>query len=29
MYDPEIPSSIVELGLVYFVAAEPVEGGPG
>lgn len=27
VYDPEIPSSIVELGLVYVVAAEPVEGG--
>jgi metal-sulfur cluster biosynthetic enzyme len=27
VYDPEIPASIVELGLVYSVAAEPVEGG--
>jgi probable FeS assembly SUF system protein SufT len=27
VYDPEIPASIVELGLVYLVAAEPVEGG--
>ena len=27
VYDPEIPSNIVELGLVYFVAVEPVEGG--
>jgi len=27
VYDPEIPSNIVELGLVYVVAAEPVEGG--
>ncbi|HVO19262.1 MAG TPA: putative Fe-S cluster assembly protein SufT [Anaeromyxobacter sp.] len=27
VYDPEIPASIVELGLVYGVAAEPVEGG--
>jgi probable FeS assembly SUF system protein SufT len=27
VYDPEIPASIVELGLVYFVAVEPVEGG--
>ncbi len=27
MYDPEIPSNIVELGLVYLVAAEPTEGG--
>jgi probable FeS assembly SUF system protein SufT len=27
VYDPEIPSSITELGLVYLVAAEPVEGG--
>lgn len=27
VYDPEIPSNIVELGLVYAVAAEPVEGG--
>ncbi|HET6413090.1 MAG TPA: putative Fe-S cluster assembly protein SufT [Anaeromyxobacter sp.] len=27
VYDPEIPASIVELGLVYNVAAEPVEGG--
>ncbi len=27
VYDPEIPASIVELGLVYAVAAEPVEGG--
>jgi probable FeS assembly SUF system protein SufT len=27
VYDPEIPASIVELGLVYVVAAEPAEGG--
>jgi probable FeS assembly SUF system protein SufT len=27
VYDPEIPASIVELGLVYLVTAEPVEGG--
>lgn len=27
VYDPEIPASIVELGLVYVVAAEQVEGG--
>jgi probable FeS assembly SUF system protein SufT len=27
VYDPEIPSNIVELGLVYLVGAEPVEGG--
>lgn len=27
VYDPEIPSNIVELGLVYIVAAEPAEGG--
>lgn len=27
VYDPEIPSSIVELGLVYLVASEEVEGG--
>ena len=27
VYDPEIPASIVELGLVYLVAAEPTEGG--
>jgi len=27
VYDPEIPASIVELGLVYLVAAEKVEGG--
>ncbi len=27
VYDPEIPASIVELGLVYLVAAEPAEGG--
>ena len=27
VYDPEIPASIVELGLVYAVAAEPMEGG--
>ncbi len=27
VYDPEIPASIVELGLVYLVASEPVEGG--
>ncbi|HYG68813.1 MAG TPA: putative Fe-S cluster assembly protein SufT [Anaeromyxobacteraceae bacterium] len=27
VYDPEIPSNIVELGLVYQVASEPVDGG--
>jgi probable FeS assembly SUF system protein SufT len=27
VYDPEIPASIVELGLVYAVVAEPVDGG--
>jgi probable FeS assembly SUF system protein SufT len=27
VYDPEIPASIVELGLIYSVASEPVEGG--
>jgi len=27
VYDPEIPASIVELGLVYLVAAEKTEGG--
>lgn len=27
VYDPEIPASIVDLGLVYDVASEPVEGG--
>jgi probable FeS assembly SUF system protein SufT len=27
VYDPEIPASIVELGLVYGLEAEPVEGG--
>ncbi len=27
VYDPEIPSSIVELGLVYLVASGEVEGG--
>jgi probable FeS assembly SUF system protein SufT len=27
VYDPEIPASIVELGLVYLVVAEPVDGG--
>jgi probable FeS assembly SUF system protein SufT len=27
VYDPEIPSSIVELGLIYSVASGPVEGG--
>ncbi len=27
VYDPEIPASIVELGLVYLVASEAVEGG--
>ena len=27
VYDPEIPANIVELGLVYVVVAEPVEGG--
>jgi probable FeS assembly SUF system protein SufT len=27
VYDPEIPASIVELGLVYLVASAPVEGG--
>jgi probable FeS assembly SUF system protein SufT len=27
VYDPEIPVNIVELGLVYLVASEPVDGG--
>lgn len=27
VYDPEIPASIVDLGLVYQVAAEPADGG--
>jgi metal-sulfur cluster biosynthetic enzyme len=27
VYDPEIPSNIVELGLVYEVRAEAAEGG--
>ena len=27
VYDPEIPANIVELGLVYVVAAEPADGG--
>lgn len=27
VYDPEIPSNIVDLGLVYSLAAEPAEGG--
>ncbi len=27
VYDPEIPASIVELGLVYGIDTEPVEGG--
>jgi len=27
VYDPEIPASIVELGLVYLVVAEKTEGG--
>ncbi len=27
VYDPEIPASIVELGLVYLVAPEAVDGG--
>ena len=27
MYDPEIPAPITELGLVYGVHSEPVEGG--
>jgi probable FeS assembly SUF system protein SufT len=27
VFDPEIPASIVELGLVYSVASEPAEGG--
>jgi probable FeS assembly SUF system protein SufT len=27
VYDPEIPASIVELGLVYCLASQPVEGG--
>ena len=27
VFDPEIPASIVDLGLIYHVASEPVEGG--
>jgi probable FeS assembly SUF system protein SufT len=27
VYDPEIPSNVVELGLIYSVASGPVEGG--
>jgi probable FeS assembly SUF system protein SufT len=27
VYDPEIPAPITELGLIYAVASEPVEGG--
>ena len=27
IYDPELPVSIVELGLVYFVGVEKIEGG--
>ncbi len=27
VYDPEIPANIVDLGLVYRVSSEPVEGG--
>lgn len=27
VYDPEIPASIVELGLVYQLVSQPVEGG--
>jgi probable FeS assembly SUF system protein SufT len=27
VYDPEIPASVVELGLVYRVSSEPVDGG--
>lgn len=27
VYDPEIPVNIVDLGLIYDLAAEPVEGG--
>lgn len=27
VYDPEIPASIVELGLVYGIDAQPVDGG--
>jgi len=27
VYDPEIPASIVDLGLVYLVVAEPADGG--
>ena len=27
VFDPEIPASIVDLGLVYQVASEPIEGG--
>jgi probable FeS assembly SUF system protein SufT len=29
VYDPEIPASIVDLGLVYHVASEPAEDGGG
>jgi metal-sulfur cluster biosynthetic enzyme len=27
VYDPEIPANIVDLGLIYLVQPEPVEGG--
>jgi probable FeS assembly SUF system protein SufT len=27
VYDPEIPANIVDLGLIYLVSSEPIEGG--